>query len=208
MGRSRKRSGGPSGTAGTAGSPADAAARPANARAGAGSARQADPADAARTAETDVSSAAEQTPPRGRRRSSAERAEETRATLVPLADGERPGAVAIASVVSVLLGILVVVGYATGARVGGEGSLPGALFLCAVFLVAAWGMWNLRYWAVLGFEALLAFQLIVASLSLMVASNVWAAILCVAVIGFGGWLFWKLIRAMARIQMPERRPAG
>jgi hypothetical protein len=26
--------------------------------------------------------------------------------------------------------------------------------------------------------------------------------------GAGGWLFWKLIRAMARIQMPERRPRG
>lgn len=194
MGRSRKRSGG---QGGATGSPADAAARAPRgaARAGAGSASQAggDPLAEA---------------PRRRRRSSEERAAEARAELVPLSDGERPGAVTIAAVVSVLLGILVVVGYATGARVGGEGSLPGALFLCGVFLVAGWGMWNLRYWAVLGFEALLAFQLIVASLSLMVASNVWAAILCVAVIGFGGWLFWKLIRAMARIQMPERRPAG
>lgn len=204
--RSRKRSAGQGGAAGTAGSPADVASRPASARAGAGAARQAGPADAARSAQAGGDPVAEG--PRRRRRSSEERAAETRAQLVPLADGERPGAIAIASVVAVLLGILVVVGYATGARVGGEGSLPGALFLAAVFFVAAWGMWNLRYWAVLGFEALLAFQLIVASLSLMVASNVWAAILCVAVIGFGGWLFWKLIRAMARIQMPERRPAG
>lgn len=148
------------------------------------------------------------TPQRPPRRSAEERAAETRAQLVPLADGERPGAVTIAAAVSLLLGVLVVVGYASGARVGGEGSLPGALFLCGIFLVAARGMWNVRYWAVLGFEALLAFQLIVASLSLMVASNVWAAVLCLAVIGFGGWLFWKLIRAMARIQMPERRPAG
>ena len=146
-------------------------------------------------------------PPRRPRRSAEERAAEARAQLVPLAEGERPGAVTVAAVVSTLLGILVVVGYATGARVGGEGSLPGALFLCAIFLVAAWGMWNVRYWAVLGFEALLAFQLVIASLSLMVASNWWAALLCVALIVFGGWLFWKLIRAMARIQMPERRPA-
>ena len=193
--RSRKRSAG-QGAAGSAGSAADRAARSARgaARAGAGSARQAGGDSTA-------------PPQRPRRRSSEERAAEARAQLVPLADGERPGAVTVAAVVSLLLGILVVVGYATGARVGGEGSLPGALFLCAIFLVAAWGMWNVRYWAVLGFEALLAFQLIVASLSLMVASNVWAAILCIAVICFGGWLFWKLIRAMARIQMPERRPA-
>ncbi|ADB49202.1 hypothetical protein [Conexibacter woesei] len=132
---------------------------------------------------------------------------EARAALVPLADGERPGAVTAGALVSTVLGVLVVVGYASGARVGGEGSLAGALFLAGIFLVAGYGMWRVRYWAVLGFEALLAFQIVVASLSLMVASNVWAALLCVAVIVLGGWLFWKLIRAMARIQMPERRPA-
>lgn len=129
---------------------------------------------------------------------------EARAALVPLADGERPGAVTVGALVAAVLGLLVIVGYASGARVGGEGSLAGALFLTGIFLVAAWGMWNVRYWAVLGFQALLAFQIIVASLSLMVASNVWAAVLCVALIGLGGWLFWKLIRTMARIQMPER----
>ena len=41
---------------------------------------------------------------------------------------------------------------------------------------------------------------------LAVASNVLAVVLCVAVIVPGGFLFWKLIRAMARIQMPTRRP--
>ena len=79
--------------------------------------------------------------------------------------------------------------------------------LATILLLAAWGMWKAKYWAVLGFEALLAFQVLVAALSLLVASNLWAAFLCLAVIGLGGWLFWKLIRAMARIQMPERRPA-
>jgi hypothetical protein len=138
---------------------------------------------------------------------SEQRNEAIRARLRPLAEGERPGAVTAGAIVAAVLAVLVIVGYAAGARVGGEGTLPGALVLAAILLVAAWGMWNVRYWAVLGFEALLAFQVIVASLSLMVASNVWAAVLCVAVIGLGGWLFWKLIRAMARIQMPERRPA-
>jgi hypothetical protein len=129
-----------------------------------------------------------------------------RAQLRPLADGERPGAVTVGAIVAAVLAVLVVVGYARGARIGGRGSLAGALLLAGVLLVAAWGMWNVRYWAVLGFEALLTFQLIVAALALLVASNLWAAALCLAVIGFGGWLFWKLIRAMARIQMPERRP--
>jgi hypothetical protein len=142
-----------------------------------------------------------------RRRSTEERDAEIRARLEPLAAGERPGAVTAGAIVAVALAVLVVVGYAAGARIGKEGTLAGALLLAAILFVAAWGMWNVRYWAVLGFEALLAFQVIVASLSLLVASNVWAAVLCLAVIGLGGWLFWKLIRAMARIQMPARRPA-
>jgi hypothetical protein len=146
-------------------------------------------------------------PPLRRPSRTEQRNAEARAALVPLREGERPGAVTVAAIVAAVLGALVLIGYATGARVGGEGSLPGALFLTLIFLVAAWGMWNARYWAVLGFEALLAFQLVIAALSLAVASNWWAALLCVAVIGLGGWLFWKLIRAMARIQMPERRPA-
>jgi hypothetical protein len=142
-----------------------------------------------------------------RRRSSEERNAEVRAQLEPLTEGERPGAVTAGAVVAAALAVLVVVGYASGARVGGEGSLASALLLAAIFLVAAWGMWNARYWAVLGFQALLAFHIIIASLALMVASNLWAVGVCLAVIGFGGWLFWKLVRAMARIQMPERRPA-
>ncbi|MBB4665013.1 hypothetical protein [Conexibacter arvalis] len=195
--RSRKRSA-RSGAAGSARGAADPATRAAR------GARTGD-ATPSRSGAGTVGGSAE--PPRRRRRSSEERAAEARAQLVPLADGERPGAVTVAAVVSAVLGILVIVGYLNGARVGGEGSIGGALFLTAIFLVAAWGMWRVRYWAVLGFEALLAFQLVIASLSLMVASNWWAALLCVSLIVLGGWLFWKLIRAMARIQMPERRPA-
>ncbi len=61
-------------------------------------------------------------------------------------------------------------------------------------------MYQRRYWAVLGFEALLAFQIIVTSLALVVASTVLAAALCLLSIGLGGWLFWKLVRVMGRIQ--------
>jgi hypothetical protein len=141
------------------------------------------------------------------RRSSEQRNAEIRAQLPPLAEGERPGAVTAGAVVAAVLAVLVIVGYASGARIADEGSLASALVLAAILLVAAWGMWHARYWAVLGFEALLAFQVIIASLSLLVASNVWAALLCLVVVGLGGWLFWKLIRAMARIQMPDRRAA-
>jgi phosphotransferase system glucose/maltose/N-acetylglucosamine-specific IIC component len=84
------------------------------------------------------------------------------------------------------------------------GSVPGGLFLTIVLAALAWGMYQRRYWAVLGFEGLLAFQVIVTSLALVVASTILAAVLCAVSIGLGGWLFWKLVRVMGRIQAGER----
>jgi hypothetical protein len=142
---------------------------------------------------------------RRRRATGAERDEQARAQLEPLADGDRPAAVTVASVVAVLLAVAVVAGSLTGNDLAKKGgSLAGGLFIAALLLLSAWGMWHTRYWAVLGFEAFLAFQVLVASLALAVASNWWAVLVCVVVIGGSGWLFWKLIRALARIQMPER----
>ncbi len=85
------------------------------------------------------------------------------------------------------------------------GSLPGAIFLAAVLVGLASGMYRRRYWAVLALEALLAFQVIVTSLALVVAETLTAAAGCVVSIGLGGWLFWKLVRVMGRIQAGEHQ---
>ena len=144
--------------------------------------------------------------PQGYARSRA-KDEAARAALEPLEPGERPTAVTVAAVVALLLAIAVVVGAATGNDLNDKGgSIQGAIVIAALLLLAAWGMWGAKYWAVLGFQALLLFEILVAALALSVASNWWAVLLCVVVIGGSGWLFYKLIRAMARIQMPERRP--
>ena len=55
----------------------------------------------------------------------------------------------------------------------------------------------------LAFEAVLAFQVLVTSLALVVASTILAASLCLLSVGLGGWLFWKLIRVMGRLQAGE-----
>ena len=46
------------------------------------------------------------------------------------------------------------------------------------------GMYRRRYWAVLGFEGLLAFQIIVTSLALVVAATIPAAALCTSASGW------------------------
>jgi hypothetical protein len=126
----------------------------------------------------------------------------------PLAEGEYPPALGAAIVVCVVLAIAVVVGALSVHDLNRHGgSLPGAVFLAAVLCALGVGMYRHRYWAVLGFEALLAFQVIVTALALVVASTVKAALLCTVAIALGGALFWKLVRVLGRIQagqLPRR----
>jgi hypothetical protein len=132
--------------------------------------------------------------------------ERARAALTPLAPNERPAALSVATAVCALLAVGVIIGALTVHDLSRHGgSAPGAVFLAAIFALLAVGMYRRRYWAVLGFEALLAFQVLVTSLALVVASTILAALVCVVSVALGGWLFWKLIRVMARIQAGERQ---
>lgn len=130
-----------------------------------------------------------------------------RAALAPLAPDERPTPLLVAVAVAFVLALGILVSVATVHDLAKHGgSLPGGIFLAAVLLGLAGGMYGRRYWAVLGFEALLAFQIIVTSLALVVAETWLAAGLCVLSIGLGGWLFWKLVRVMGRIQVTNEAP--
>jgi len=136
-----------------------------------------------------------------------QRDEEIRAALTPLRPGERTTSLNVAVAVAVLLAVLVLAGAATNNDLSESGgSWTGAILISAVLLLAAWGMFRTRYWAVIGFEAFLAFQIIMATIALVVVSNWWGFVVCVAVIGLSGWLAWKLIRVMARIQAYDRGP--
>ncbi len=65
-------------------------------------------------------------------------------------------------------------------------------------------MWKASYWADLGMQTLLALTIIAATLGLVTAANVAAMLVLVLTIALAGTLFWFLVKAMARIQMPER----
>ncbi|HVL95845.1 MAG TPA: hypothetical protein VM266_08290 [Solirubrobacteraceae bacterium] len=134
------------------------------------------------------------------------RNEEIRTGLEPLAPDERPRPLKVAAVVAAAVGVANLVMLAAGYDVRGqqEPSTAGAILFALVMFVMSIALWQKRYWAVLGFQCLLAITAVAAGLALLVASNVWAAVLCVLLIGASGTLFWFLIRVMARIQMPDR----
>jgi hypothetical protein len=136
---------------------------------------------------------------------SEERNAAVRAQLTPLAPGERPPALVTAAIVAALLGTANLLALIAGVEVRGEEPKAiGVLAFCAVMFVAAGGLWLARYWAVLGFEALLGIIVVFFSLFLLRASNLLAVAVCVPIICGAGWLFWKLIRVMGRLQAPQR----
>ncbi len=143
--------------------------------------------------------------PSGEPPRSGRRARPAPAPLVPLGEGERPVPLLVAVAVCLAVSIGVAVGTFTIHDLSSRGgSKPAGLFLACVLAFLARGMYERRYLAVLGFEALLAFQVIVTSLALVVASTWLAAGVCLVSVLLAGWLFWKLVRVMGRIQAGER----
>ena len=146
--------------------------------------------------------------PRGYARSRAKN-EAARAALTPLAPGERPTAVTAGAIVAALLAaanlIAVVAGWDGAAGSDDRArAIAGSLLVTGLLCVVAWGMWRAKYWAVLGMQTLLALTLIASALGLVTAENAAAMLVLVAIIVGAGTLFWFMVKAMARIQMPER----
>ena len=129
--------------------------------------------------------------PRGYARSRA-RDDTARAALKPLGPGERPTAVTVGAIAAVVLAAANIV-----AMIAGFNDLTGdidqgravalTLLWSGLLLLIAWGMWRSRYWAVLGMQTLLG-----------------AALILLLILAGAGTLFWFMVKAMARIQMPER----
>jgi hypothetical protein len=137
-----------------------------------------------------------------------------RAALEPLAPGERPTAVTVGAIAAGVLAlanvVALVAGWDTGPGSGdGDGqAVAGSLLVTGVLCVVSYGMWKARYWAVLGMQTLLAITIVLGALGLVTATSAWGALVLVAIVCAAGTLFWFLVKAMARIQMPERPSSG
>jgi hypothetical protein len=126
---------------------------------------------------------------------------------VPLREGERPAAVTIAAILATALAIANVAAWLAGAKIGHERPAASGILSYSILMgMVAWGMWRARYWAVVGMEAILGIVILIFSVLVLTASNVLTVAISIAVIVPAGALFWFLVRAMARIQMRERRP--
>jgi hypothetical protein len=132
---------------------------------------------------------------------------EAREALVPLKEGERPRVVTIGAALSALLALSVVGAYVAGAEVDGERP-PFVQVLVPTLLMGlmAWGMWRARYWAVLGFQTLMLILILATALGLVQAVNAAQVAGNFLVLTISGTLFYFMIKALARIQMPSSAP--
>ena len=140
-------------------------------------------------------------------RRSEERNAEARAKLEPLESGERPGAVTVGAIVSGIFAVIITVSAVlaiAGVDAGDREIRPFPLIVfSAVLWAMAIGMWRARYWAVLGFQTLLLLVLLASAFGLVVVNSVLQAVGTTLLLAGSGVLFYFMIRAMARIQMPK-----
>ena len=144
------------------------------------------------------------TPPLSR---SAQRDADVRAVLRPLEPGERPWPVVIGAALAGLLGAINLISYLAGVKIDGKHPAPGGIIVfSALMLVCAVGVWRMWYGAVLALMALLAIVATIFTLLFVEASNLLGFLVPPVVIAGTGFLFFKLVRTLSRIQMP--RPPG
>jgi hypothetical protein len=151
--------------------------------------------------------AAQPAPETGRPRgyaASREKDEAARRALKPLPKGERPMAVTVGATCAALLALANLVGL-----IGGySGDSRATVWLIGgslVMALVAGGMWKARYWAVLGMQTVLAF--VIVGTALGIALGTYSALKLLGLIALllaSGVLFWFLVKAMARIRMPDR----
>jgi hypothetical protein len=137
-----------------------------------------------------------------------QRNQAAREALVPLAEGERPTVVTVGALVAALIALSIVGGYLAGVEVDGEKPrLAQVLAPALILAIMAWGMWRARYWAVLGFQLILVFLIFSAVFGLAVQASTLAQFAAtLGMLAVAGTFFFFMVKAMARIQMPERAP--
>ena len=129
-----------------------------------------------------------------------------REALEPLEPGERPVAVTVAAILTSRAGIAQSGRLHRGDRdPGPAGSVTAFVLYEAVAIVMSYGLWRAKYWAVLGLQTLLGITVVLGLISSLGVSSWIDALIVAAMVIPSGALFFFLVKAMARIQMPERR---
>lgn len=131
-----------------------------------------------------------------------------REALQPIGPENRPRIVLVACAWLLLACVSLVVSFVTAdGDEAGTQRVGNALFLLIV-LVAVWGTWRLRPWAVLGAQTLFALAFVFTCLAAVFSDQVLLSLALAVSALVTGAIFYRMINVMARVQKMELRRRG
>ncbi len=123
--------------------------------------------------------------------------------------GASPALLVLGTLITYAAGVEVSTFDDFGTKTGEE--KPNLFFTVVSSLVLGlmtYGLWKARYWAVLGFQTLLILLIVITILALVQATEILRALALFAFLAGASVLFYRMVKAMARIQMPDRGGYG
>lgn len=131
-----------------------------------------------------------------------------REALEPIGPENRPRIVPIACAWLLLACVSLVVSFVTadGDEVATQ-RFGNALFLI-IILVAIWGTWRLRPWAILGAQTLFALAFVFTCLAAVFSDKILLSLALAVSALVTGAIFYRMINVMARVQKMELQRRG
>jgi hypothetical protein len=112
--------------------------------------------------------------------------------------------VLVCTALAAALALANLISWLAGLKVSGHHPAAAGIFVFSGLLLAcAGGLWQMRSGAVLGFMCLMAIIAILFTLLLIEASNLLGVVVALAVVAVSGYLFFKLVRVLSRLQVPR-----
>ena len=149
---------------------------------------------------------------RARRQSSEEKDAAARAELKPFEPGERPPVAAFAAtlVAGIALANLLLLAWGYQPRYNWRNPTHEALQLGFGIgaVILSFFVWRLKAWALLLLEAVLGITMLFSFAGLVLSGSFLSALISVIVLAGSAVLFYRLIRVLARAQIPADRPAS
>lgn len=131
-----------------------------------------------------------------------------REALQPIGPENRPRIVLIACAWLVVACISIVISIVTADGDGVGSQRFGNALMLAVVLVAVWGTYRLRPWAILGSQTLFALAFVFTILAAVFSDDLLLSLALAASALVTGWIFYRMINVMARVQKMELQRRG
>lgn len=131
-----------------------------------------------------------------------------REALQPIGPENRPRVVLIACGWLLLACVSLVVSIVSADGDGATGQRIGNALMLAVVLVAVWGTYRLRPWAVLGAQTLFALAFVFTVLAAVFSDELLLSLGLAVSALVTGWIFYRMINVMARVQKMELQRRG